>query len=245
MDAECLVTDHTQVNRVPETRRELTAPAALCPRHAASGGPRLCPDRQPSRAPDERQKLEEMFRAENLEKSESTNQFKRSHVRRRASARKRKIPRGGNDARNVYDFPEAATTQVYRLRGLVKRSKGKHNTRAHHGKISGFRRSYESATKLLERERNHIRTTGRRVSGSPGSRSRGAFEIPAEDGFRYGTFTIDAFSCAPTFPGTFAGAYGCCSPRGCEQRPHVTAVPARGLSTVFASAEVAWERGVS
>lgn len=124
----------------------------------------------------------------------------------------------------------------------MKRSKGKHNTRAHHGKISGFRRSYESATKLLERERNHIRTTGRRVSGSPGSRSRGAFEIPAEDGFRYGTFTIDAFPCAPTFPGIFAGAYGCCSPRGCEQRPHVTAVPARGLSTVFASAEVAWEQ---
>lgn len=124
----------------------------------------------------------------------------------------------------------------------MKRSKGKHNTRAHHGKISGFRRSYESATKLLERERNHIRTTGRRVSGSPGSRSRGAFEIPAEDGFRYGTFTIDAFSRAPTFPGIFAGAYGCYSPRGCEQRPHVTAVPARGLSTVFASAEVAWEQ---
>lgn len=43
----------------------------------------------------------------------------------------------------------------------MKRSKGKHNTRAHHGKISGFRRSYKSATKLLERERNHIRTTGR------------------------------------------------------------------------------------
>lgn len=124
----------------------------------------------------------------------------------------------------------------------MKRSKGKHNTWARHGKISGFRRSYESATKLLERERNHIQTTGRRVSGSPGSRSRGAFEIPAEDGFRYGTFTIDAFSCAPTFPGIFAGAYGCCSPRGCEQRPHVTAVPARGLSTVFASAEVAWEQ---
>lgn len=74
---------HSARGPVPQTRG-LRAPQAV-PRPAAE-------PRGPSRAPDERQKLE---------KSESTNQFKRSHVRRRASARKRKIPRGGNDARNV------------------------------------------------------------------------------------------------------------------------------------------------
>lgn len=92
---------HSARGPVPQTRglrgpgrRSTIRAGQAVPRPAAEprGGTNGSARPAVSRAPDERQKLE---------KSESTNQFKRSHVRRRASARKRKIPRGGNDARNV------------------------------------------------------------------------------------------------------------------------------------------------